>query len=81
MNDEHEALWKRIQGYSLGYRAASLGFSQRLANDNGWTDTYALRVVAEYKRFVFLAMTLNHPVTPSDQVDQAWHMQYSITKM
>ena len=80
MNNEHEALWKRIQDYSPGYRDASLGFAQRLANDNGWTDDYALSVVAEYKRFVFLAMTLNHPVTPSDQVDQAWHLHLSYTR-
>ena len=80
MNDEHEALWKRIQDYSPGYRDASLGFAQRLANDNGWTDAYSLSVVVEYKRFVFLAMTLDHPVTPSDQVDQAWHLHLSYTR-
>ena len=80
MNDEHEALWKRIQGYSPGYHDASLGFARRLANDNSWTESYALRVVAEYKRFVFLAMTLSHPVTPSDQVDQAWHLHLGYTR-
>jgi hypothetical protein len=26
-----------------------------LARDNGWSQNYALRVIAEYKRFVYLA--------------------------
>jgi uncharacterized protein (TIGR04222 family) len=31
-------------------------------------------VVDEYRRFLFLAMTAGHEVTPSDEVDQAWHL-------
>ena len=34
----------------------------------------ASRVIAEYKRFCFLAMEAGHPVTPSEDVDQAWHL-------
>ncbi len=59
---------------------AALSFSKRLARDNGWTHPFALRVVEEYKRFLFLAATCGHPVTPSDEVDQAWHLHLVYTR-
>lgn len=49
-------------------------FAARLARDNGWSPAYAMRVVAEYERFLSLAMTVSHRVVPSDAVDQAWHL-------
>lgn len=34
----------------------------------------------EYRRFVFLAMTAGHPVTPSEDVDQVWHLHLAYTR-
>lgn len=53
---------------------ASFPFTARLARDNGWTNDYAARVVLEYKKFIFLCYVAGHQVTPSDEVDQAWHL-------
>jgi hypothetical protein len=39
-----------------------------------WSRAYTARVIQEYKRFLLLAMHAGHPVTPSDEVDQAWHL-------
>jgi hypothetical protein len=36
--------------------------------------------MTEYRRFVFLAMEAGHPVTPSEQVDQAWHLHLLYTR-
>lgn len=60
-------------------REAALGFLRRLARDNQWSIAYAERAFSEYLRFVFLARVHDEPVTPSDQVDQVWHLhlQYS----
>lgn len=80
MTCEHDTLWQRIQDHSPGYANASLGFAERLARENGWSREYALRVVTEYKRFVYLAATLEHPITPSDPVDQAWHLHLTYTR-
>jgi len=41
---------------------------------NGWNRPFALRAIEEYRKFVFLAMVADHQVTPSDQVDQVWHL-------
>lgn len=37
-------------------------------------------MIQEYKHFIFLAVCADHPVTPSDQVDQAWHMHLRYTQ-
>jgi hypothetical protein len=38
------------------------------------------RVFEEYRRFAFLAVVAGHPVTPSDAVDQAWHLHLLYTR-
>lgn len=48
--------------------------------ENGWSHRYAQRVMEEYKRFTFLAVVAGHPVSPSDPVDQVWHLHLSYTR-
>ena len=60
--------------YIVGPEDAALSFAARLARENGWTLAAAERVIGEYKRFCYLAVRAGHPVTPSDAVDQAWHL-------
>lgn len=79
-NLEDRALWARLEAFDMDLSGASLPFSARLARDNEWDEEFAARVVLEYKRFVFLAMRANHPVTPSDEVDQAWHLHLCYTR-
>jgi uncharacterized protein (TIGR04222 family) len=55
-------------------------FLRRLARENRWTENYARRVVDEYKRFMFLAVAAGHPVTPSEDVDEAWHLHLIYTR-
>lgn len=64
----------RVEAVELDAPGAHLPFSARLARDNGWSTGFAERVVTEYRRFVVMAVVAGHPVTPSDQVDQAWHL-------
>jgi hypothetical protein len=82
VNDQDDAklLWIRISRFELDEPGSSLPFSMRLARENGWSRNYACRVIEEYKRFCYLAVTLDHPVTPSDPVDQAWHLHLLHTK-
>ncbi len=79
MNIQQAELYQRIQAFSLDEPDAGLTFSKRLARDNGWTVKYTQRVIDEYKKFVFLAVAAGHPVTPSDQVDQVWHLHLIYT--
>jgi hypothetical protein len=80
MDSEQAELYARIRSFSIDRPEAQLSFSQRLARDNGWSLDYAVQVIDEYKNFIFLAVTAGHPVTPSDQVDQVWHLHLSYTR-
>lgn len=73
-------VWNRLSFYTIGPEDAALPFVDRLARENGWRRTEAERVIEEYKRFCFLAATVDHPVTPSDQVDQAWHLHLTYSR-
>lgn len=55
-------------------------FTSRLAGEQGWSHAFAARAVVEYKRFICLAMMAGHPVTPSEAVDQVWHLHLVYTK-
>lgn len=74
MTTKQRELWERVCAYSFDDPDSAFPFTERLAKDNGWTLGFALRVVEEYRRFAFLAVVAGHPVSPSDPVDQAWHL-------
>jgi uncharacterized protein (TIGR04222 family) len=80
MNVEHEQLWQRLTAFQFDDPAAALTFTQRLARENGWSVGFADQVVDEYRRFLFLAITAGHEVTPSDEVDQAWHLHLTYSR-
>lgn len=72
--------WNALQAMRIGPQAAPLTFTARLARDNGWSLAYAETVVGEYKRFLYLASISPQPVTPSDEVDQAWHLHLAYSR-
>jgi hypothetical protein len=76
----HPELWEKISRFELDDPAAALSFTDRLARENGWPLPFALRAVAEYKRFIFLLCVTDHPLTPSDAVDQVWHLHLLYTR-
>jgi hypothetical protein len=73
-------LWDKLSQFTLDEPGQALNFSDRLARDNGWTKPYALAVVEEYKKFLFLCTITTTGVTPSDAVDQAWHLHLTYTR-
>lgn len=80
MTNNQKELFEKIIRLQIDESNAAFPFSKRLAHENGWAHSYAKRVVDEYKKFIFLAIYAGHPVTPSDQVDQAWHLHLTYTK-
>ncbi len=76
----HTDLWQKIAHFNLNDPNASFSFTDRLARENGWPADFAWRVVQEYKRFIFLICIHPTPLTPSDQVDQAWHLHLIYTQ-
>lgn len=80
MNESETTLQNRISQFSIDHGDEELTFAARLGRENGWTPAFTVRVIAEYKRFLFLAVVADHPVTPSDPVDQAWHLHLTYTR-
>ncbi len=74
MDQSTAGLIATIEAFDLDERSAADPFSKRLARENAWSELYARCVIREYKRFLVLAVTAPHVVTPSDPVDQAWHL-------
>lgn len=75
-----DPLWRRIEAFEFDADGTLLSFAERLARENGWTEAFAARVITEYRRFCYLALTADHPVTPSDAVDQAWHLHLTYSE-
>lgn len=73
-------IWRRIAASTIGPADASFSFAARLARENGWSADFAERVIEEYKRFCFLAVTADAEVTPSDAVDQVWHLHLTYSR-
>ena len=80
MKPEYIELWERIAGFSLDSPEARLPFSARLGKENDWSPGFTTRAIEEYKRFAFLAVVAGHPVSPSDAVDQVWHLHLTYTQ-
>ena len=72
--EKQQQLYQRICAYELDDPSHDIGFLAHLMRANGWSRLFALRAIEEYRKFVFLALVADHQVTPSDQVDQVWHL-------
>lgn len=73
-------LWDNILGFEFDDPGTQLTFAMRLQRENGWQQDYTQRVIDEYKKFLFLCCNSPTAVTPSDPVDQAWHLHLTYTK-
>ncbi len=67
-------LLDKLNKFSLDNPEASFSFSDRLCRENGWNKTFANKVIDEYKKFILLSKITGKSLTPSDEVDQAWHL-------
>lgn len=80
MNEHERDLYRRLVAFAFDEPGTPLTFAARLARENGWSRAYADRVIEEYKKFAFLAMVAGHPVCPSEDVDEAWHLHLTYTE-
>ena len=80
MTDEQSNLWEKIKNFRIDDPESDFTFTDRLARENSWSIEFASRAVHEYKKFMFLICVAQHPLTPSDQVDQVWHLHLLYTQ-
>ena len=80
MTNEEQEIWQKLKRFQVGDPHSSFSFADRLARENDWSAEYANRVIHEYKKFIFLIVKTKQPMTPSDEVDQAWHLHLLYTE-
>ncbi|HZG47655.1 MAG TPA: hypothetical protein VEZ41_15510 [Allosphingosinicella sp.] len=75
-----DPLWLSLAEMRVEPPGAALTFTARLARDQRWSRRHAEAVMEEYRRFIFLAATGSRPVTPSRDVDEAWHLHLTYSR-
>jgi uncharacterized protein (TIGR04222 family) len=80
MTEAESLLWERLKCYQIDEPGVASPFSRRLASEQGWSESFSRRVIEEYKRFCFLAVTLPDGASPSAIVDEAWHLHLTYTR-
>ena len=75
-----DKLWISIQNHIIGSEGIEYGFLNRLAFETRWSKEFSLEALEEYKKFIYLLCRCNHPVTPSVEVDQVWHLHLLYTR-
>ncbi len=73
-------LGDRVQSAFGGPDAFTRAFADKLARKLGWRVPFALRAIDEYKKFVYLGLVAEFPVTPPKVIDQVWHEHLLFTR-
>lgn len=73
-------LWQKLLEFKFDDPEAEYPLSHRLADDQEWDQVFALRVLEEYRKFLFLIMAADHMCVPSKIVDEAWHLHLIYTR-
>jgi hypothetical protein len=55
-------------------------FALKFEKSQGWNREYALDVIQEYKKFLFLAVVCDHMVSPAQDIDEVWHQHMLFTR-
>jgi hypothetical protein len=78
--NQNRDLLDSLMGFQIDVEGDRLPFSARLRRENVWSEKYADRAIREYKRFLYLLSVCEGELTPSDQIDQVWHLHLLYTK-
>jgi len=77
---ERNALWIKIRNFPLDEKDVAINFSQKLATLQKWSPAFTKRVIEEYRKFIFLCCIAENGASPSNMVDEAWHLHLTYTK-
>jgi len=77
---QNAALFRALEEFEFDQSGSAGAFAARLAREQGWTPEYTRRTVDEYRRFLYLAVTGEGAATPSQAVDEVWHLHLLYTR-
>lgn len=68
-------MWTQLEQHRF-----DAAFATKLADEEGWSLDHSLRVIEEYRRFLYLTHVSAVKLTPSHAIDRAWHMHLTFTR-
>ena len=72
------AIWDRLKDYQFD-EPGPYPFSKRLAKEKGWPYQYALEVLEEYRKLLFLLTTVDDQLLAAPDVEDAWRLHIIYT--
>jgi hypothetical protein len=76
----HRDLWIKIQNFPLDNIKAAVKFSDKLASKQGWSNPFTKRAIEEYRKFMLLCCISEKGASPSQVVDEVWHLHLTYTQ-
>ena len=76
----HGELWTRILAHPFECADEPLDFTAKFAGLYACTRAEARAAIDEYRKFCFLAATVDREMVPSEIVDQVWHLHLTYTR-
>jgi hypothetical protein len=73
-------LWDHIAARFGGSNAFTKAFASKIAKKHDWETDYTIRVIVEYKKFIYLGIVSDFQVTPSKYIDVVWHEHILFSK-
>lgn len=79
MNLQEKHLWDELKQYPIEIVDQVFPIYARLMRDHNWSKKYALSVIEEYKRLMFLQTVTGYNITPSEPIKRVWelHLMYT----
>jgi uncharacterized protein (TIGR04222 family) len=76
----YSVLWSAIEQFPLDDPDAAIPFSRKLAAKQNWSPHFTERVIEEYRKFLLLCCISPTGASPSQIVDEAWHLHLTYTQ-
>ena len=73
-------LWEYITARFGKTDASAKAFAGKIARKHGWKNSFAIRAIGEYKKFIYLGIISKFEVTPSKIIDIVWHEHLLFSK-
>lgn len=77
---QKDGLWQRISQHPLEDLGGPGVFAAKLRRCQRWSAAYCARAIADYRRFCYLAVRSQVPLSPSPSVDLVWHHHLTYTR-
>lgn len=75
-----QALFETLTTLPLDSTPGRPAFLDRLCLASGWTRSHARRIIAEYRKFLYLCAVYPEPMAPPGDVDQVWQLHLTYTQ-